>query len=62
MDGRLYAALDKRGVEFNASTYSEMVQFYISGAKDKFSFASEVIAKIFSPIVLDKQEIDVERK
>ena len=28
MDGRLYRELDKYGLEFNASTYSEMVQFY----------------------------------
>jgi predicted Zn-dependent peptidase len=60
--GRLYAELDKRGVEFNASTYSEMVQFYVSGAMDKFSFGAEMLSKLFSPIVLDRAEIDAERK
>ena len=62
MGGELYSELDRRGIEFNASTYSEMVQFYISGASDKFSFGAEVITKLFLPIVLDKSEIDAERK
>lgn len=62
MNGRLYSELDGRGVEFNASTYSEMVQFYISGASDKFSFGAEVITRLFSPIVLSAEEIDAERK
>ena len=62
MDGELYSELDRRGIEFNASTYAEMVQFYVSGASDKFSFGAEVITKLFSPIVLDKSEIDAERK
>ena len=60
--GALYAELDRRGVEFNASTYSEMVQFYVSGASDKFGFGAEILSKLFSPIVLDRSEIDAERK
>ncbi len=60
--GKLYAELDRRGVEFNASTYSEMVQFYVSGAHDKFSFGAEMLTKLFSPIILDRSEIDAERK
>ena len=62
MDGRLYSELDKYGVEFNASTYSEMVQFYVCGASKNFSFASDVITKLFSPIILPKDEIDTERR
>ena len=61
-DCKLYAELDRRGVEFNASTYSEMVQFYVSGATDKFRFGSEILSKLFSPLVLDRTEIDAERK
>ena len=30
--GKLYSELDEFGVDFNASTYSEMVQFFVSGA------------------------------
>ena len=29
MGGSMYRELDRLGMEFNASTYSEMVQFYI---------------------------------
>ena len=62
MDGRLYAELDKHGVEFNASTFAEMVQFYVSGASANFKFASEVLTKVLSPIVISKSECDSERK
>ena len=62
MGGELYSELDRRGVEFNASTYAEMVQFYLSGAKDKFRFATDVLSHIFSPIVLGREEIEAERK
>ena len=57
MGGALYSTLDKYGIEFNASTYSEMVQFYISGAKDKIDVARKIMMKIFSPIVLSPEEI-----
>lgn len=60
MDDRLYSVLDASGVEFNASTYSEMVQFYLSGAEKNFSLAAEVLAKLFSPIVLTPAEIRTE--
>ena len=43
MGDGLYRELDKRGMEFNASTYSEMVQFYISGASCHFRVAAEMI-------------------
>ncbi len=62
MGGGLYSELDREGVEFNASTYSEMVQFYISGASEKFVFGADIITKIFSPIILEKREMDIERK
>lgn len=62
MDGRLYRELDRHGVEYNASTFSEMVQFYVSGASHNFSFGAEVISRIFSEIILSPSEIDLERK
>lgn len=61
MDGGLYSTLDKHGIEFNATTYTEMVQFYISGATENFCIAAEVIAKILSPILLSAKEISLER-
>ena len=62
MGGALYSELDRLGVEFNASTYAEMVQFYISGAPDKFSFAANTLTRILSPVILTGAEIDAERR
>lgn len=61
-DMRLYSILDKFGLEFNASTFSEMVQFYVSGADKNFTVAAEIISKILSPIILNASEVDAERK
>ena len=60
--GRLYPELDRHGIEFGASTYSEMVQFTVSGASDKIMIGADIIADIFSPITLSVGEIDAERK
>lgn len=60
--GELYSILDKAGVEFNASTYSEMVQFYLSGGSRNFSLGTEIITKILSPIILSSDELATERE
>ena len=59
--GKLYAQLDRYGIDFNASTYSEMVQFYVSGASENFSVGASVITDLLSPLVLSVQEVDAER-
>lgn len=61
MNGGLYPLLDRYGVEFNASTYSEMVQFYTSGASVNFEIGADIISKIALPISLSSQEIETER-
>ncbi len=61
MGGGLYSTLDRLGIEFNATTYTELVQFYISGASENFGVAAEIIAKILSPIVLSAADISTER-
>ncbi len=61
MDGGLYTLLDRFGIEFNASTYSEMVQFYLAGAQRNFDTASEVMGALCSPIILSSGEIAAER-
>ena len=61
MDGELYSVLDKHGLEFNASTYSEMVQFYISGASSNFRCGAEIISMLLRPITLTKSDVDAER-
>ena len=55
MGGELYRVLDTSGIEFNASTYSEMVQFYVSGATESFSVGCNVIARALLPIALSVQ-------
>ena len=61
MGEELYATLDRYGLEFNASTFNEMVQFYISGATANFSKAAEILCRVFSRIALPRSEIDLER-
>ena len=60
MGGKLYALLDRYGIEFNASTYSDMVQFYVSGAKKNFKVGAEILSKLLSPIVLSAEDIRTE--
>ena len=59
---KLYSELDRYGMEFNASTYSEMVQFYVSGAEKNFARGADIISEILTPIILDRSEIDTERR
>ena len=61
MNGELYSTLDKKGIEFNATTYNELVRFYISGATENFNLSAEIFAKLLSPIVLSPREISLER-
>lgn len=61
MNGKLYSTLDKYGIEFNASSYSEMVQFYVSGAKQNFSVGAQILSLLLSPIILSADEISAER-
>ena len=58
----LYSMLDRYGLEFNASTYAEMVQFYLSGASPSFSKAADAATKLLSPIVLSRDEVAAERR
>ena len=60
MEGGLYAMLDECGIEFNASTYSEMVQFYVHGAKEKFQIGARIISMVLSPIILTPSDVRAE--
>lgn len=60
--GTLYSTLDSHGMEFNASTFSEMVQFYVFGGSHNFSVGAEVIASLLEPLTLTADEISAERK
>jgi len=60
MDSELYSVLDKYGIEFNASTYSEMVQFYVFGSEKNFAIGARIISLVLSPIVLTPSDIKTE--
>ena len=60
--GKLYSLLDRHGIEFNASIYSEMIQFYVSGGCDNFSVGADVISKTLAPLCLNRRELDLERR
>ncbi len=62
MQGELYPLLDKKGLEFNASTYSEMVQFYAVGSSKNFKTGAELISRIIAPIGIAKKDFDAERE
>ena len=61
MGGELYRQLDEYGMDFNAATYNEMVQFYISGNSSTFRRGAEIISLLLSPISLPREELEAER-
>ena len=61
-DGKLYALLDRYGMECNASTYNDMIQFYISGASEHFEKGARMMTLLLSPLILSKDEVDLERR
>lgn len=62
MGDTLYRELDRCGMEFNASTYSEMVQFYIVGSPQSFKTAAEIISRLLCPIALTRAELEAEKQ
>ncbi len=61
MKDTLYSTLDRLGIEFNAGTYSEMVQFYISGAAERAGVCCEILTRLLSDIVLTADDVRVEK-
>ncbi len=59
--GTLYEALDRLGMELNASTYREMILFSVSGSSGAFAEGASVIAELLSPLSLSKDDVDTER-
>lgn len=62
MNGRLYETCDRYGIEFNASTYAEMVQFYVVGARQNVGIGIDIITRLFEEIMLTGQDVDAERQ
>ena len=61
MSGELYAILDRFGLEFNATTANETVQFYITGASKHLRLGADIIVRVLDKIRLPGAEIDRER-
>ena len=62
MKGNLYRMLDKYGLEFNASTYRDMIQFYVSGAAERFFVGVGLLTELFSALELPTPEMEAERR
>ncbi|MBQ7314863.1 MAG: insulinase family protein [Clostridia bacterium] len=60
--GVLYRTLDRLGLEFNASTYRDCIQFYVSGARTHIAAAAELLCRLFAPIALSAQDYEAERR
>lgn len=58
----LYRLLDKKGLDFNASTYKEFVRFTVIGAPKHFDFACRVLCDLFKPITVPASDIATEKK
>jgi len=54
--------LDKMGAYFNGCTFNEFVEIKIIAAKKHFRECAEIISKVFEPIDVDPEHIDLERK
>lgn len=62
MGGKLYETLDRYGLDFNACTYVNFIEFKIRGAAAHFDDAAMIICKALSPIVIGKEELEMEKK
>ena len=62
MNGALYETLDRLGLDFNGSTYKELIQFKITGSPRHFSQACRLITRFLEPLCLPASYVDVERK
>lgn len=62
LDGKLYETLDRSGLYFNAHTYTDYIEFFITGAPKHFKTAAEIICLTLSPIVMKRRELDTERR
>ncbi len=62
MGGLLYRTLDRLGLEFNAATYRDCIQFYISGPLAHMAQAATLLCRLLSPMVLDAGEYEAERR
>lgn len=58
----LYERLEGIGAYFNACTYKEFVQFYITAAPRHFNECAEIIAMLLAPLSVTARDVSIERK
>jgi len=62
LGGELYRRADMLGINMNAVTYKEFIQFKITGAAEKFRESVDILCEIFAPFNVPRSELDTERK
>lgn len=62
MGGTLYETLDRYGLYFNAATYSNHIEFTVTGATKHFEIAAKIITMVLKPLTLSKNDRDLEAK
>ena len=56
-----YTLLARHGVEVDATTYTHCILFQISGIKEGFSFACEILSQMFGDLTVTAQEFHTEK-
>ena len=62
MNGKLYETLDRYGLNFDAATSKQTVEFSISGATQHFDIAAQLITELFQPLSLSASDAETEKK
>ncbi len=60
--GNFYELLSANGLTFNAVTYREFVNFYVSGSPAGFSLAVKILISVFDGITVSGEEYRAEKK
>lgn len=58
----LYEKLEGMGAYFNACTYKEFVQFYITATPAYFAECADIVARLLAPLAVSAKDVNVERK
>lgn len=60
--GAFYTLLARNGIDLNATTYPDCIIFKISGVKEGFSFACELLSHLFDDILIATEEFRKEKQ
>ena len=57
-----YTLLAKHGIDINATTYPDSILFYVSGIKEGFAFACEILTHLFDDIAIAARDFRAEKQ